>query len=246
MGARGWLASDRGVAIVAAAATLLALAENTVAPWAPYYVVYVVAVTVLPFVAGTWAFGRITSTRATIWILAVVGPLLLQVLGGLWSTLAYPAVAGWFGATAETLSGPYHSLDAALATIFESRGASWGTEPRALMALYFLGILVWAGLGEELFYRGYIHGALRRRHGFAFAAVVSAAFFGVRHATQLALVQPSYPWGAAVTWVGLSFVVGIFLSYLYERSGSLYPPVLAHYLFNLVPLAFLLAGPEGG
>lgn len=245
MGARGWLTSDRGVAVVATAATLLALAENTVAPWAPYYVVYAAAVTILPFVAGTWAFGRITSTRATIWILAVVGPLALQALGGAWNALVYPAVAGSFGATAETLGGPFHSLDAALATIFESRAAAWGAEPGPLMAAYFLGILAWAGLGEELFYRGYVHGALRKRHGFATAALVSAALFGIRHATQLALVQPSYPWGAAVTWVGLSFAVGIFLSYLYERSGSLYPPVFAHYLFNFVPLLFLVAGPEG-
>jgi len=245
VGGRGWLTGDRGVLTVASAATLLALVENTIAPWAPYYAVYATAVTILPLAAGACVFGRITSTRATIWILAIVGPLILQILASVWTLAAYPALAGMFGVGAGELAGPYHSLEAALATVFEARGVSWGVEPEALMALYLLAIVVWAGLGEELFYRGYVHGVLRRRHGFAAAALVSAAFFAVRHATQLALVRPTYPWGAAASWAGVSFFIGIFMSWLYERSGSLYPPVVAHYLFNMVPLLFLLAGPPG-
>jgi membrane protease YdiL (CAAX protease family) len=74
-------------------------------------------------------------------------------------------------------------------------------------------------------------------------ALISSGFFGIRHATQLALLGANYPWGAALSWVVISFVVGLALCWLYEKSKSLLPSILAHYVLNLIPAASILAGP---
>jgi membrane protease YdiL (CAAX protease family) len=37
-----------------------------------------------------------------------------------------------------------------------------------------------------------------------------------------------------VSWVVGAFVVGLVVGWLYEKSGSLLPPILCHYAFNLL------------
>lgn len=236
--------TTRGVLIVATALTVLALAENSVAPWAPFYLIYAAAATILPLRLGTYRFGRLRDLRAGTWIIVLVSPVVLQAFVSVWSLRIYPALVQPFGVGPAAAQGTYHSLGAALPELFERVGAVWGTDAATIQGIYLIFIVAWAGLGEELFYRGYMQGTLRERHGFLFAAIVSAAFFGLRHGTQLAMLWPAFPWGAAFTWMFISFVIGLFMSWLYERSGSLYPPVVAHYLFNLIPaiVAPLLSG----
>lgn len=223
------------VLIIATAVTLLALLENSVAPWAPFYLIYAATVTALPLRAGTYRFGRLRDIRVLTWILVLVSPVVLQAFVSLWSLSLYPALVSPFGVDASAAQGVYHSLGAALPELFEQAASVWGTDAATIRSIYLIFIVAWAGLGEELFYRGYMHGVLKERIGLPAAVIVSAAFFGLRHGTQLALLWPAFPWGAAFTWIFVSFVIGLFMSWLYERSGSLYPPVIAHYLFNLIP-----------
>ncbi len=232
---RSRLLTTPGVLGLVTALTLVALMENTVAPWAPFYVLYAALCTILPLWLGTYRFGRLRDLRAWIWVLVLLSPFLLQLLVGLWTSRIYPALVLPFGVGPAAAQGAGHSLGAALPELFDRASDLWRTDAATIGWIYLLFILAWAGLGEELFYRGYVQGVLRRRHGFAFAALTSAIFFGVRHATQLALLWPAYPWGAAASWVVISFVFGLFMSFLYERSNSLHPPVIVHYLFNLIP-----------
>lgn len=220
----------------------VALAENSVLPWAPFYFVYAALTTAVPFVAGTHPFGRPGRVRASTWVLVAVLPLALQAVAAVWMASLYPAIAEALGAGGVSMADPFHSFQAAFGQLFESVAARWGGEPAAYQLTYLGIVVAWAGLGEELFFRGYVHGGLRRRYSFAVAAGVSALLFGLRHAAQLALLWPDYPWGAAASWASFSVVVGLAMSWLYEREGSLWPPVVAHYAFNLVPVAALLAG----
>lgn len=84
-----------------------------------------------------------------------------------------------------------------------------------------------------------------RRPAGVVAAIVSALFFGIRHATQLALPWRDCPWGAAALWSGFAFLVGLGLSWQFERARSLRPVVLVHCLFNLIPALARLAAPAG-
>ena len=233
-----WRLSRDGVIVVAALVTLVALAENTIAPWAPFHIVYAALATILPLAWGTWSFGRLSTVRRSSWALVFFFPVVLQGGASLWEAVLCPRLWGLFGVDSATAAGPSYSLSAALPALFEAAGARLAWPAGRVQWLYLAFVVLWAGLGEELFYRGYMHGVLRRRIGPLRAAVVSSVFFAIRHATQLALVTP-YPAAAALSWVAISFVIGLVLAWLYDRCSSLWPPVAAHYLFNLIPMAAL-------
>lgn len=80
--------------------------------------------------------------------------------------------------------------------------------------------IVAAPIGEELFFRGLLHTALRARMGFWLAATISSAIFAAVHV--IPLLMPMF------------FVVGLGLALVYERRGSLLAPIAAHAAFNLV------------
>jgi len=86
-----------------------------------------------------------------------------------------------------------------------------------------------APLAEEVFFRGFFYGGLRSRMPVWAAALASGAFFGVIHITtgNLAVV-------AQLT------VLGIVLALLYERTGSLWPPIAVHLVNNALAFTILV------
>lgn len=89
--------------------------------------------------------------------------------------------------------------------------------------LVILGGLL-APLGEELLFRGVLFGWLRR-WGFVLAAIISAVVFGVAHGINV--VFPA------------AIVLGLLNAYVYEKSGSIWPSVVAHATNNV--FIFVLA-----
>jgi uncharacterized protein len=83
-----------------------------------------------------------------------------------------------------------------------------------------------APIGEEIFFRGLLHTALRARMRFWAAGSISAAVFAVFHV--IPLLMP------------LFFVVGLGLAWLYERRGTLLAPIAAHAAFNVVGFVMLV------
>jgi membrane protease YdiL (CAAX protease family) len=81
--------------------------------------------------------------------------------------------------------------------------------------------VILAPLFEELVFRGLLFAILRRRFRFLPAALISAAIFGLAH-------------GYGV--VGLISVCwsGVLWAWIYERTGSLGPGILAHAINNLL------------
>lgn len=91
----------------------------------------------------------------------------------------------------------------------------------ALVAAGFL-VCVVAPVAEELFFRGFLYGGLRKR-GVPIAVLVSGAIFGLAHVA-------SSPVGLLVPLA----VLGMIFALLYERTGSLYPAIAMHALNNSV------------
>lgn len=81
-----------------------------------------------------------------------------------------------------------------------------------------------APLAEELYFRGYVFASYLREKGPPVAYVVSGLLFASLHLNKEALLP--------------IFVLGMMLSWMYHRSGSVVPPIVAHAFNN--GLAFLV------
>jgi membrane protease YdiL (CAAX protease family) len=107
-----------------------------------------------------------------------------------------------------------------------------------LLALVLLAVVV-APVTEELLYRGLLQTVLLRALG--------------RRRRWLVIVAASLPFAvihlsAVTAWMLPSlFVFGLVLGWLYERTGSLWPPILVHAGFNAanVALAMSMMGASG-
>jgi len=97
------------------------------------------------------------------------------------------------------------------------------------IATIFL-IVVAAPITEETLFRGLFFGALRTRAPFWVAAGASGVLFGAVH-------LPSGDFAVA----GLLAFFGIVLAWLYEKTGSLGPPILLHMANNSLAIIPLLS-----
>ncbi|MBN1440997.1 MAG: CPBP family intramembrane metalloprotease [Anaerolineales bacterium] len=236
MKVKEWLLSVPGVFIAAAALTLIVLAESMFPAWSPYFMVYAALAIILPLVLGTYPFGSFAEVIRKHWRLTLGVFLAAVIVDQGLAGWAYQRILDSFGVGAN----PFYSLEAALKTLADGAAFKFGISPEAAMALYAVFLLLWAPVGEELFYRGYMQGALRSPLGFGGSALASAAFFGIRHATHFFFLYPRIPWGAAAAWVVSAFVFGLFMSFLCEKTRSLFPPILVHAGVNLVGFLLLL------
>jgi len=96
--------------------------------------------------------------------------------------------------------------------------------------LVLLGGLI-TPFGEEMFFRGVLYTWLRR-WGVVLATVISAVVFGVFHGVNVVLPA--------------AIVLGVFNAILYERSGSIWPAVVAHVVNNTLIFAITRIAFEYG
>ncbi len=98
-----------------------------------------------------------------------------------------------------------------------------------LLGILSLGL---APVMEETFFRGFLFGGLRGRWGLLGAAFASGLLFALAHFTGLS----SLPLLPAIWIIGMLFAWG------YYYTGSLFAPIVAHFLFNLVAFIFGVSG----
>ncbi|NNM66639.1 MAG: CPBP family intramembrane metalloprotease [Spirochaetales bacterium] len=95
-----------------------------------------------------------------------------------------------------------------------------------LGTVFLLGIV--APLTEETLFRGFFFHGTSRRYGPGPAVFLTSAVFALAHMN---------PWQASA-----AFLAGFYLSWLVQRSGSLFPSILAHGLYNLFPVLLAWSG----
>jgi membrane protease YdiL (CAAX protease family) len=121
---------------------------------------------------------------------------------------------------------------------------SWAIDPTMrqlpvglLFLIYTLPAMIFSPVGEELFFRGMIHEGAREAWGPKVATAMNALAFGGVHLLHHGLIWDGN--GLRVLWVsGLLWVLWMMgLSWLFtqcrQRSGSIWPAVVAHSAFNL-------------
>ena len=99
-------------------------------------------------------------------------------------------------------------------------------------------ILLAAGVGapiaEELLFRGLIFGGLRRSPlGFAGATIVTALSWALLHANY------------SVYGISAITLIGIYLGWLRERTGSLLTPIVCHGSYNSLIILLMVLAPDG-
>jgi len=125
-------------------------------------------------------------------------------------------------------------------TIAEPCLAGKGLVPLGDLSFLQEVLLVWlyASISEEILTRGLLQGYLAplAKHGLtvfrvriSLPVLVSAAFFGFMHLTQLAMGANV---GGALIAVFFAFVLGIVAGHYREKTESLIPAILVHVLAN--------------
>lgn len=95
---------------------------------------------------------------------------------------------------------------------------------------FWLGAAVVAPICEEAFFRGYAFGALRAGYGRPIAYGGSAVLFAVMHLNPPAIVP--------------IVIVALGLAFLYDRSRSVVPGIVAHGINNGLAIIALYLAPE--
>ena len=160
---------------------------------------------------------RFSGKGLLIAVKSIIGVIFLMT-GAAFLTMI---MMGLLGMIAPDLMGGYHEL-------MDSSGLVGFTFASILTTL------VLAPLNEEVLFRGISFGFLKKANlPFAVVNVIQALFFGITHLQFMAALSGGI---AALNIVqGLyAFVLGLFLGYVRERSGSLWGSIFAHFVFNFV------------
>jgi membrane protease YdiL (CAAX protease family) len=101
------------------------------------------------------------------------------------------------------------------------------------LSLVFISLAVFPPVAEELLFRGFLFGGLRKKMTFVGAAVVTSIFFGALH---LFTGMP----GEGLIWIAAidTFVLSMVLCYVREKTGAIWACIGIHAVKN--SLAFLL------
>ena len=90
----------------------------------------------------------------------------------------------------------------------------------APMILQIICLAVLVPICEEYVFRGLFFQRMRARTSYRYAAIYSSLVFGMLH---MNLIQMIY-----------GFILGLMLTYVYEKYGSLKAPIIAHMSMNLL------------
>lgn len=88
------------------------------------------------------------------------------------------------------------------------------------IAFFAITAAVVAPLAEETFFRGFMFAGIRKRIGFAWAAIISAAIFAIAHLSTESLVP--------------IFLLGLMLAWLYHKTKSIWPCIIVHAAYNSI------------
>jgi uncharacterized protein len=156
---------------------------------------------------------------------------LREALGRLGVRRFEPSAIGWMFAV---LGAYYVGAIAFSAIVIQPKQEDIGKElgvcnPGVGIAIAaILAVVVLAPIAEELFFRGFFFAGLRSRWSLWPSALLSGAIFGLVHA-------PTGP-TAAIPLAGL----GVGLAWLYNKTGSIWPCMLAHFLNNALAISVVV------
>ncbi|MBL7068412.1 MAG: CPBP family intramembrane metalloprotease [Candidatus Omnitrophica bacterium] len=98
-------------------------------------------------------------------------------------------------------------------------------EKTAVLTYMTFFVAVLGPVMEEIFFRGFLYNAIKKEAGIKSAVFISAVLFSFLHAHAVGFLP--------------ILVLGVFLAYLYEKTGSLVPSITVHVAHNLIMVFFV-------
>ena len=112
--------------------------------------------------------------------------------------------------------------------------------PLAMVFMIFtIPAILFSPAGEEIFFRGFLQEALSQKFSYQKAMIIDSLFFALIHLFHHGFVKDAgglihfYPLSGFI-WMILMFCTAIVFAWLKKKSGSLYPAITAHAIFNIV------------
>ncbi len=96
--------------------------------------------------------------------------------------------------------------------------------------------MTFSPVGEELFFRGIVHGAFANSAGERKASIIDSLAFALTHISHFGIIYTGSRWIfatiPAAIWVTGMFLVSILFFYFKRKTGSLLGAILCHAAFN--------------
>jgi membrane protease YdiL (CAAX protease family) len=216
---------------LAAGTTALAAAESACVPWAPFLLLYALALPWPALAFGTARFGSPGAAFAS--HPGALAALSLAILAWEAGLMGY-GYEGWARRRGGPL--PRYSPAAALEALMGAAARRNGLSARAIRAWSAAYFLLWAPVAEELFFWGLLYPAWRPGYGAVGASALVAAWFALRHGCHFLLLRP-YPWPAALAFMASAGGAAFGNGMLFEACGSLWPLIALHLASNALSLA---------
>ena len=104
--------------------------------------------------------------------------------------------------------------------------------------LVFVGIgMTFSPLGEELLYRGLVHGCFLNQFGEKKSALIDSAAFGLTHLAHFGIIYNNNSWDfyliPGLLWITLMFLTGLLFNLCKSISDSILGAIISHMSFNL-------------
>lgn len=224
-------ASPYAAMAVAAILSLLVAWESIYPKWAPYFLIYAALAILIPIAAGTCVFGSFMGSLAGhLPEIAIAGAGMAFWEIGLFHWVYEVLWLGRLGRAAD----PSLSVPAAVRSLLSLAQAKTGIDPKRGETIFAGYTLLWAPIGEELFYWGYLFSQTRPAWGFPVAALATSGMFAFRHAVHFLYFRRGLPIVPAAVLALSAFGSGLMNCWLYEKAGSLWPLIVLHVLMNVL------------
>ena len=109
--------------------------------------------------------------------------------------------------------------------------------------IYSVTAMTFSPIGEELFYRGIVHGSFAGQFGEQKASIFDSLAFAITHLAHFGIVYVSGGWQflfiPALLWMSGMFLTSRVFFICKEKTGSILGAILSHAAFNLTMMYFI-------
>jgi membrane protease YdiL (CAAX protease family) len=230
LGLRACMRMPVAVITLTLALTAICFIESArMVPWSPYFIIFAGLTVILSRLFDSTPIMPTRMHGRKLWqFMALMIIVCCAIDAGIF-TIGWD----WFLVRIGLGDEPFYSMAGALNYLIVSVSKNRHLSLVQAQAIFGAFVLLWAPIGEELFYRGYVYNSLKDRYSLRTALLITCFLFALRHITHF-----FYLWEtvsvAGIVWAVDVFIVGAVFTYVYERTGGLLPVMIVHFLVNVL------------